>query len=103
MNQYPDNDEYNGFNADDGCKDRVGLLEGTYYGEIDNYRPKWWSIMWCCTLEYGVVNIDGFAVGSIMNQGFRDYAVNGVDGYGDRDDKGDGDYGGGCGFIGCES
>ncbi len=83
MNQYPDNDEYNGFNADDGCKDRVGLLEGTYYGEIDNYRPKWWSIMWCCTLEYGVVNIDGFAVGSIMNQGFRDYAVNGVDGYGD--------------------
>ena len=39
--------------------------------------------MWCCTLEYGEVNIEGFAVGSIMNQGFRNYSINGIDGYGD--------------------
>ena len=38
---------------------------------------------WCCYLYYGPVNIDGFAIGSIMNQGFRDYSVNGVSGYGD--------------------
>ena len=39
--------------------------------------------MWCCYLYYGPVNIDGFAIGSIMNQGFRDYSVNAVSGYGD--------------------
>jgi len=82
MIEYPDSD-YPGVDFEPGCEDRVGLLEGTYYGEVGDYRPKWITIMWCCFLEYGPVNIDGFAVGSIMNQGFRDYSVNGVPGYGD--------------------
>jgi len=72
-----------GENSDPGCKDRVGIVEGIYYGEQGGYRPKWWTIMWCCTLEYGEVNIEGFAVGSIMNQGFRNYSINGEEGYGD--------------------
>ena len=37
--------------------------------------------MWCCTLEYGEVNLEGFAVGSIMNQGFRNYSINGDYGF----------------------
>jgi hypothetical protein len=32
--------------------------------------------MWCCFLEYGKINIEGFAVGSIMNQGFSNYTIN---------------------------
>ena len=82
MNEYPDSD-YPGEDFEPGCEDRVGLLEGTYYGEVGDYRPKWITVMWCCFLDYGPINIDGFAVGSIMNQGFRDYSVNGVSGYGD--------------------
>ena len=79
---WPDADfERLGQNTDPGCKDRVGLVEGIYYAEQGGYRPKWWSIMWCCTLEYGVVNIEGFAIGSIMNQGFRNYSINGGDGF----------------------
>jgi len=70
-----------GENSDPGCKDRVGLVEGIYYAEQGGYRPKWWTIMWCCTLEYGEVNLEGFAIGSIMNQGFRDYLINGDYGF----------------------
>ena len=76
MNQYPDSEDYPGTNEDDSCKTKIGLLEGTYYGEIETYRPRWISVMWCCFLEYGKVNIEGFAVGSIMNQGFSNYKIN---------------------------
>lgn len=79
-NQYPDSDDYPGTNEDDSCKTKIGLLEGTYYGEIETYRPRWISVMWCCFLEYGKVNVEGFAVGSIMNQGFSNYEINGESG-----------------------
>jgi hypothetical protein len=83
-NYWPDGDErYSGnnvINEDEGCKTRIGLLEGTYYGEIETYRSRWINIMWCCYLEYGKVNIEGFAVGSIMNQGFSNYKINSEDG-----------------------
>ena len=82
MNEYPDSD-YPGIDFEPGCEERIGLLEGTYYGEVGDYRSQWINIMWCCYLYYGPVNIDGFAIGSIMNQGFRDYSVNGDSGYGD--------------------
>ncbi len=82
MNEYPDSD-YPGIDFEPGCEDRIGLLEGTYYGEEGDYRSQWINIMWCCYLYYGPVNIDGFAIGSIMNQGFRNYSVNGESGYGD--------------------
>ena len=36
--------------------------------------------MWCCFLEYGKVNVEGFAVGSIMNQGFSNYKINSENG-----------------------
>jgi hypothetical protein len=49
----------------------VGLFEGNYYGEFDNYRPTFCSIMDTCSSGgYGEVNVEGFAVGSIQNQGF---------------------------------
>ena len=82
MNEYPDSD-YPGVDFEPGCEERIGLLEGTYYGEEGDYRSQWINIMWCCFLYYGPVNIDGFAIGSIMNQGFRNYSVNGESGYGD--------------------
>ena len=50
----------------------VGLFEGNYYGEFDNFRPKYWTIMEGGILNYGEVNSEGFAVGSIHNQGFLD-------------------------------
>jgi hypothetical protein len=51
----------------------VGLFEGNYYGEFDNYRPTFCSIMDSCNEGgYGKVNVEGFAVGSIQNQGFYD-------------------------------
>ena len=54
----------------------VGLFEGNYYGEFDNYRPTFCSIMDSCNEGgYGPVNVEGFAVGSIQNQGFY-YAFN---------------------------
>jgi hypothetical protein len=50
---------------------KVGLFEGNYYGEYDNYRPTFCSIMDSCTEGgYGKVNVEGFAIGSIQNQGF---------------------------------
>ena len=52
---------------------KVGLFEGNYYGEFDNYRPTFCSIMDTCSSGgYGPVNVEGFAVGSIQNQGFYD-------------------------------
>jgi hypothetical protein len=51
----------------------VGLFEGNYYGEFDNYRPTFCSIMDSCSKGgYGDVNVEGFAIGSIQNQGFYD-------------------------------
>ena len=52
---------------------KVGLFEGNYFGEFDNYRPTFCSIMDSCSSGgYGPVNVEGFAVGSIHNQGFYD-------------------------------
>ena len=52
---------------------KVGQFEGNYYGEFDNYRPTFCSIMDSCTSGgYGKVNVEGFAVGSLQNQGFYD-------------------------------
>lgn len=49
----------------------VGLYEGNYYGQFNNYRPTFCSIMDSCDEGgYGPVNIEGFAIGSIQNQGF---------------------------------
>ena len=53
---------------DPNCHKKVGLFEGNYYGEFDNYRPKYWTIMEGGILEYGEVNVEGFAVGSLDNQ-----------------------------------
>lgn len=50
---------------------KVGLFEGNYYGEFNNYRPTYCSIMDSCSEGgYGKVNLEGFAIGSIQNQGF---------------------------------
>ena len=53
----------------------VGQFEGNYYGLYDNYRPTFCSIMDSCSSGgYGKVNVEGFAVGSLQNQGFYDTA-----------------------------
>jgi len=55
---------------------KVGLFEGNYYGDFDNYRPTFCSIMDSCNEGgYGPVNVEGFAIGSIHNQGLY-YAFN---------------------------
>jgi hypothetical protein len=52
---------------------KVGLFEGNYYGIDDNYRPTFCSVMDSCSSGgYGKVNVEGFAIGSIINQGFED-------------------------------
>lgn len=49
----------------------VGHFEGNYYGDYDNYRPTFCSIMDSCnSAGYGPVNVETFAVGSLQNQGF---------------------------------
>jgi len=49
----------------------VGHFEGNYYGLYDNYRPTFCSVMDSCTSGgYGKVNVEGFAIGSLENQGF---------------------------------
>ena len=54
----------------------VGRFEGNYYGLYDNYRPTFCSIMDSCSSGgYGKVNVEGFAVGSLQNQGFYDSAA----------------------------
>ena len=82
MNTYdedhPDYDpNYPGINDDDSCRSKIGLFQGTYYDEVDTYRPKWISVMWCCFLDYGKINVEGFAIGSITNQfnGFDDFII----------------------------
>ena len=53
---------------------KIGLFEGNYYGLYDNYRPSFCSVMdSCSSAGYGKVNVEGFAVGSIQNQGFNIY------------------------------
>ena len=53
----------------------VGQFEGNYYGLYDNYRPTFCSIMDSCSSGgYGKVNVEGFAIGSLQNQGFYDSA-----------------------------
>ena len=81
-NTYDENDadydpNYPGINADDSCKEKIGLFQGTYYDEVETYRPKWISVMWCCVLDYGKINVEGFAAGSIRNQfnGFTDFII----------------------------
>jgi len=66
-----------GTNEDDSCKEKIGLFQGTYYDEVETYRPKWISVMWCCFLDYGKINVEGFAAGSIRNQfnGFTDFII----------------------------
>ncbi len=50
---------------------KIGLFEGNYYGLYDNYRPTFCSIMdRCSSAGYQKVNAEGFAIGSIHNQGF---------------------------------
>jgi hypothetical protein len=67
--------EYTFIRKNPDCS-KVGLFEGNYYGEFDNYRPTFCSIMDSCNEGgYGGVNVEGFAVGSIQNQGFY-YAFN---------------------------
>ena len=52
---------------------KVGHFEGNYYGLYDNYRPNFCNIMDSCSSGgYGKVNTEGFAVGSLQNQGFYD-------------------------------
>lgn len=52
---------------------KVGLFEGNYYGKDANYRPTFCSVMDSCSSGgYGKVNVEGFAIGSILNQGFED-------------------------------
>lgn len=82
MNTYDENhpeydSNYPGINEDDSCKHRIGLFQGTYYDEVDTFRPKWISVMWCCYLDYGKINVEGFAIGSITNQfnGFNDFII----------------------------
>ena len=82
MNTYDENhpeydSNYPGINEDDSCKHRIGLFQGTYYDEVDTYRPKWITVMWCCYLDYGKINVEGFAIGSITNQfnGFNDFII----------------------------
>ena len=51
----------------------VGHFEGNYYGDFDNFRPTFCSIMNRCNSGgYGKVNVEAFAIGSIQNQGFYD-------------------------------
>ena len=68
-NLYDANGNRTGRNPD--CN-KVGLFEGNYYGEFDNYRPKYLTVMETNTDQYGEVNAEGFAIGSIHNQGFTD-------------------------------
>jgi len=66
-------DEYPFLGKNPECG-KVGLHEGNYYGSFDNYRPTFCSVMDSCYAGgYGKVNVEGFAVGSIQNQGFNIY------------------------------
>ena len=77
-NQFPDNTEFDGENIDSDCMNKAGLIPGTYYSEEDTFRPYYWTVMeFDKDQGYNKVNIEGFAFGSIMNQGFGDFTING--------------------------
>ena len=77
-NQFPDNTEFDGENIDSDCMNKAGLIPGTYYSEDDTFRPYYWTVMEIDKDQgYNKVNIEGFAFGSIMNQGFGDFTING--------------------------
>lgn len=78
FNQFPDNNEFDGENIDSDCMNKAGLIPGTYYSEEDTFRPYYWTVMESDKDQgYNKVNIEGFAFGSIMNQGFGDFTING--------------------------
>ena len=65
-------DQGNFVSKNEECN-KVGHFEGNYYGLYDNYRPNFCNIMDSCSSGgYGKVNTEGFAVGSLQNQGFYD-------------------------------
>ena len=81
-NQFPENEVYTGENIDPSCLTNTGVIPGTYYDEDETYRPLYWTVMESGANQgYGKVNIEGFAFGSIMNQGFGDYSINGSPNY----------------------
>jgi hypothetical protein len=68
---------YLGTNTDNSCKIKAGLIPGTYYSETDTFRPLYWTVMESGSyMGYGKINLEGFAFGSIMNQGFGDFSIN---------------------------
>ena len=76
------NSDFLGINSDNSCRLKVGLIPGTYYDEEETYRPLYWTVMESGSyMGYGKINIEGFAYGSIMNQGFADYTINGSPNY----------------------
>lgn len=76
------NSDFLGINSDNSCRLKVGLIPGTYYDEEETYRPLYWTVMESGSyMGYGKVNTEGFAYGSIMNQGFADYTINGSPNY----------------------
>lgn len=76
------NSDFLGTNSDNSCRLKVGLIPGTYYDEEETYRPLYWTVMEGGSyMGYGKVNTEGFAYGSIMNQGFADYTINGSPNY----------------------
>lgn len=78
FNQFPDNTEFDGSNIDADCMNKAGLIPGTYYSEEDTFRPYYWTVMESDKEQgYNKVNLEGFAFGSIMNQGFGDFSING--------------------------
>jgi hypothetical protein len=81
-NQYSDNETFTGENVDPDCMNKTGVIPGTYYSEDETYRPLYWTVMESGADQgYGKVNIEGFAYGSIMNQGFGNYSINGASNY----------------------
>jgi len=77
-NQFSDNTEFDGSNIDADCMNKAGLIPGTYYSEEDTFRPYYWTVMESDKEKgYNKVNLEGFAFGSIMNQGFGDFSING--------------------------
>ena len=75
VNIWDENGNFVGKNPE--CS-KVGLFEGNYYGLYDNFRPTFCSIMdSCSSAGYQKVNAEGFAIGSVNNQGF--YGSDSVD------------------------
>lgn len=80
VNQFPGT-TYSGANTIADCVYKIGHIPGTYYGEDDTFRPIYQTVMeYGSEFGYGAVNVEGFAVGSIMNQGFANYKINTISG-----------------------